>query len=156
MTYGNPFLVTPQNDITQGLGMLDKALQYRQQQQEQQQLQQQQLQAQQAQQQKQQQAQQAVSAAFKSGDSDAIAQAMVDHPQMAGALESAQNFKSAATKQSLVNSARDILLNPNDAEEILKKRIQTVHDAGGDASDSMAALQEYKQDPKGFMQNREC
>jgi hypothetical protein len=153
MTYGNPFLVTPQNDITQGLGMLDKALQYRQQQQEQQQLQQQQLQAQQAQQQKQQQAQQAVSAAFKSGDSDAIAQAMVDHPQMAGALESAQNFKSAATKQSLVNSARDILLNPNDAEEILKKRIQTVHDAGGDASDSMAALQEYKQDPKGFMQN---
>ena len=78
---------------------------------------------------------------------------MVDHPQMAGALESAQNFKSAATKQSLLNSVRDILLNPNDSEEILKKRIQTVHDAGGDASDSMAALQEYKQDPKGFMQN---
>ncbi len=142
MTYGNPFLVTPHGDITQGLGMLDQALQYRKQQQEQQQLKQQQ-----------QQAQQAASEAFKSGDSDAIAQAMVDHPQMAGALESAQNFKSAATKQSLVNSARDILLNPNDSEEILKKRIQTVHDAGGDASDSMAALQEYKQDPKGFMQN---
>ena len=153
MTYGNPFLVTPHGDITQGLGMLDQALQYRKQQQEQQQLNQQQQQAQQQLNQQQHQAQQAASEAFKSGDSDAIAQAMVDHPQMARALESAQNFKSAATKQSLVNSARNILLNPNDSEEILKKRIQTVQDAGGDASDSMAALQEYKQDPKGFMQN---
>ena len=142
MTYGNPFLVTPHNDITQGLGMLDKALQDRKQQQEQQQLNQQQ-----------QQAQQAASAAFKSGDPNAIAQAMVDNPQMAQALHNAQNFKTTATKQDLVNSARNVLLNPNDAENIIKKRIQTVTDAGGDPSDSIAALQEYKNNPKSLMQN---
>jgi hypothetical protein len=149
MANGNPFLVTPGGDMSQGLGMLGQALQYRRSEDERQQ----QLQQQQEQQAQVQAGKQALQQAYQSGNPDDIANAMIKYPEMASVLQGAMQFKSDATRQNLVSSARDVLMNPAQTEEILKKRIQMVTEAGGDPKESIAALAEYKQDPEGFMQN---
>lgn len=98
-------------------------------------------------------ARQEVSSAVSSNDPDKIADAMIKNPQLAKIAASAVGYKNDVTRNNAIDSAKGILTNPDDAENILATRIKTIADNGGDPSDSVMALQEYREDPEGFLQS---
>jgi hypothetical protein len=96
--------------------------------------------------------QQAIASAYQSGDPDEVAKVMIEYPEMSQALSDAVGFRSDATRRNLIDSSREILTNPNRAEEILTRRIQAVTNEGGDPTESVMALKEYQENPEGFLQ----
>lgn len=62
-------------------------------------------------------------------------------------------FKNEQTRKNLVDSTRAILTNPERAEEIIRQRAEFVTSQGGDPSDTLAALDELRSNPQGFMEN---
>ena len=96
--------------------------------------------------------QSAVRSAFESGNPDDIANVMIDYPELASQVQGAMQFKSDATKQNLVSSARDVVANPSNAQNILTERIKTINAEGGDPTESILALKQLQEDPDGFLQ----
>ncbi|AHJ87861.1 released from the phage upon host infection [Vibrio phage PVA1] len=93
--------------------------------------------------------------AISTGDPAVISELMITNPDLAGSVQNAINFQSDATRQNLIGSIESVLTNPEMTEQVLTDRIKMVSDAGGDPSQSIAALQEYKSDPEGFLRNAE-
>lgn len=93
--------------------------------------------------------------AISTGDPAVISELMITNPELAGSVQNAINFQSDATRQNLIGSIESVLTNPEMTEQVLTDRIKMVSDAGGDPSQSIAALQEYKSDPEGFLRNAE-
>lgn len=93
--------------------------------------------------------------AIRSGDPSAISELMITNPELAGSVQNAINFQSDATRNNLISSIESVLTNPEMTEQVLTDRIKMVSESGGDPSQSVAALQEYKSDPEGFLRNAE-
>lgn len=94
----------------------------------------------------------AVNAAFQSGNPDEISNVIIQYPEMAESLSKAMSFKSDATKSNFIESAKSIVTNPNNTEQILTTRIENIIKEGGDPTDSILALKEYKDNPEEFIQ----
>lgn len=146
MVTRNPFYVNPGPGIGQELGQLGQTLagagqimRERQQQERQQQ--------------RLGEGREAITNAFQSNDPNLIAQTMIDYPELAGQLQGAIKFKSDATKQNLIDSAREIVLNPGNARQILMDRVTMIQGEGGDPTDSILALKEFDENPEGALQN---
>lgn len=92
---------------------------------------------------------------LQSRDPAQIAQFMIQNPEMAQRVRAGMQFQSDATRQNLVEGIEGVLANPQNAEQILNNRIAMVESQGGDATQTRAALDEFKTDPEGFFKNAE-
>ncbi len=95
----------------------------------------------------------AMQSAFDSGDPNAIADVMIQYPEMSQTAQNAMQFKNDATRENMIGSAREITINPSGAEEVLTKRIQMLSDRGVDPTETILALKEYQENPEGFLAN---
>lgn len=93
--------------------------------------------------------------AISTGDPAVISELMITNPELAGSVQNAINFQSDATKRNLVDSIEGILANPANAEQILESRVAQLTESGADPSQTLAALQEYKDNPEGLLRNAE-
>lgn len=93
--------------------------------------------------------------AYNSKDPEATAKLFAEHPEMQQAYVNAIGAKNDITKKNLLESTREILANPDRAEEIIQNRINLVNEQGGDPSHTIASLEQLRNDPEGFMQSAE-
>lgn len=91
---------------------------------------------------------------FERGNPDEIAQFMIANPEIGKQAAGGMQFASELTEKNLVESAKRVL-SSEDPEAVLTERIRIVQEQGGDPSDSIEALQEYREDPEGFMAGAE-
>jgi len=92
---------------------------------------------------------------FKSGTPDEIAAFSIQNPEAGELLSRQLAFKSDATKQNMIESMREILINPSATEEIINRRVQMVTNAGGDPSQTKSELAKYQADPEGYVKSVE-
>lgn len=91
---------------------------------------------------------------LRSGDPQAIAEFSIANPEIGQRIASGMQFASDATRQNMVESTRRILAG-DDPEAVLTERLQTIQQQGGDPTETLSALQEYRDDPQAFMANAE-
>lgn len=94
----------------------------------------------------------AARSAFQTGNPDDIANVMIEYPELASQLQGAMQFKSDATRENLVSSARDVVMNPSKAQEILTERVKIINAEGGDPTETILAMKQLQDDPEGFLQ----
>lgn len=142
MMSNNPFFVQSA-DYSQGLNTLSQGLINFQQQREQQ-----------AQQEKQQQAIAGLAEAAKSGDKDAVADYLIQNPNISQGIQDnvykQLGVKEEGQKQRITQDALELLSNPQNTENILLKRIEDGKDQGADTSHSEQELALYRQNPESY------
>lgn len=153
MVMRNPFYVDPGRGVGQQLGSLGSSLAGLGQIMRSRQQQEQELQARLVQQERMAEGREAIKSAFQSNNPDAIAQTMIDYPELSDQLQGAMQFKSDATRQNMVKSAREIVLNPNNAQQVLTDRVKMIQDQGGDPTESILALKEFQENPDAALQS---
>ena len=138
MMSNNPFFVQAA-DYSQGLNTLSQGLSNFQQQREQE---------------KQQQAIAGLAEAAQSGDKDAVADYLIQNPTISqGIQDTVYNqlgVKEEGQKQRLTQDALEVLSNPQNAENILLKRIEDGKAQGADTSHSEQELALYRQNPEAY------
>lgn len=88
--------------------------------------------------------------AFQSGDMERVYEYAAQHPEMAENLTKAYTFKNAYTKQNYINSIHQFLLDPDNAERIVKSRQAFLSTQGvEDTTTTDTFLERYKKDPEG-------
>ena len=142
MNSNNPFFVQAA-DYSQGLNTLSKGLSNFKQQRDQQ-----------AQQEKQQQAIAGLADAAQSGDKDAVADYLIQNPSISqGIQDTVYNqlgVKEEGQKQRLTQDALEVLSSPQNAENILLKRIEDGKAQGADTSHSEQELALYRKNPEAY------
>jgi len=140
----NPYFVDPMGGygpaIIQGIGGIAKG--YREQQAEEQAAQAKQAMATEAQ------------SAFDSGDPNQVASLMMKYPDMRDTITAAVGHRDEATKQNMSSTIRAILANPDKAGQIMQSRVDSLGQVYGDdvdMYDTLGSIEEYKQDPEGFL-----
>ena len=83
---------------------------------------------------------------LSSGDSDAMAQFAMKNPWIIDDIEKVTKFKSAATKQNLIDSAKRILGGENPSQ-VLIDRAERVIAEGGDPTETMGSIQQAQRNP---------
>lgn len=91
---------------------------------------------------------------FATGDPDKISEFMIANPEIGENLQGAIEFKSDLTRKNMIDTTRQIL-GGGDPETILGARLEMLRQQGADATQTEEALQEYREDPEGFMKNAE-
>jgi hypothetical protein len=92
---------------------------------------------------------------FSSGTPDEIAQFSIQNPQAGELLSRQIAFKNDATKQNMIDSMRQIMLDPSSTESVLTNRIKTIQEQGGDPTQTMAELEQFRANPDGYEQKVE-
>lgn len=92
-----------------------------------------------------------VTEAYTSKDPDKVAAVMIKYPEMAQNLTNAMNFKDETTKNNFVTSARSLLTNPEQADQIFQSRIELIKARGGDPKDTEMEYSEYKKNPEAYL-----
>ncbi len=90
---------------------------------------------------------------LQSGDADAIAEFSLQNPQMGQLLQQQMQYKSDATKQNMTDSILSILANPEKADATFQNRLSLLEANQADPAQTMAAYEEFKNDPDAFMNN---
>lgn len=91
---------------------------------------------------------------FATGDPDKISEFMIANPEIGENLQGAVEFKSDLTRKNMIDTTRQIL-GGGDPETILGARLEMLRQQGADTTQTEEALQEYREDPEGFMKNAE-
>jgi hypothetical protein len=144
----NPYYISPLGgygpSIVQGIGGIAKG--YREQQMEEQEAQTKQDMA------------TAAQAAFDSGDPNQVASLMFKYPDMKDTITAAVGHRDEATKQNMASTIRAILANPDKAGQIMQSRADSLTQVYGDdvdMGDTLGSIEEYNQDPEGFLRQVE-
>lgn len=115
--------------------------------------------AQQAQQQalmqKQQETLQQAAQLYQTGTPDEIAQFSIQNPEAGQLLSQQVGFRNESTKKNMMDSMRQVMSNPENTEQILQNRIAMVEAEGGDATETIQDLEEYRQNPQSYLQTVE-
>jgi hypothetical protein len=93
--------------------------------------------------------------AIKSGDPKQIANFMAEYPEAAETARGIAGFKDESATKSLVDSAKQILINQEDPVRVLKQRVLDLRQRGEDDSKAMQALGEALQDPQSAVKRAE-
>lgn len=97
-----------------------------------------------------------VQEAYKSKNPDAIANIMLKYPEYQQQIAGAVSFKNEATKNNALVTLRDVLTNPENAEQVLKSRIAFLKSQGvTDTSATEQELEAYRANPEGFKKRSE-
>ena len=92
---------------------------------------------------------------YSTGTPDEIAQFSIQNPQAGELLSRQLAFKSDATRQNMMDSMQQILLDPSQTESVLTNRIKMIQEQGGDPSQTMAELEQFRANPEGYEQKVE-
>lgn len=92
---------------------------------------------------------------YSTGTPDEIAQFSIQNPQAGELLSKQLAFKSDATRQNMMDSMQQILLDPSQTESVLTNRIKMIQEQGGDPSQTMAELEQFRANPEGYEQKVE-
>ena len=92
---------------------------------------------------------------YSTGTPDEIAQFSIQNPQAGELLSRQLAFKSDATRQNMMDSMQQILLDPSQTESVLNNRIKMIQEQGGDPSQTMAELEQFRANPEGYEQKVE-
>src|SRR5690554_2109495 len=98
-------------------------------------------------------AQQAVAQAFQSGDVNAIRQAMIQYPEMAGQAKNAFGFTNDQTERVARETYRRVLSDPENAPAYMQQGIQQVAEFGGRPTMMMQDLKMLQDNPEAALQN---
>lgn len=91
---------------------------------------------------------------FSTGDPSKISEFMIENPEIGKDLQGAVEFKSDLTRKNMVDSARRIL-SGEDPEAVLSERLSILQANGADTSETQEAMEQYRQDPEGFLRDTE-
>ena len=89
---------------------------------------------------------------YQSGTPDQIAEFSLTNANAGKRLMEQVTARTGAKQEELLGVSEKILTNPANTESVLMDRIQTIQGRGGDPSDTVKLLQEFKQDPRSFVQ----
>jgi len=92
---------------------------------------------------------------YKGGNIDDIMAFSIQNPQMGENIMKSLNFKNDQTKQNMMDSVFSIIQNPENTEQTLTDRIKMVQDNGGDPTQSIAELANFKKNPEGYTEGVE-
>lgn len=92
---------------------------------------------------------------YSTGTPDEIAQFSIQNPQAGELLSRQLAFKSDATRQNMMDSMQQILLDPSQTESVLTNRIKMIQEQGGDPSQTMSELEQFRTNPEGYEQKVE-
>ena len=92
---------------------------------------------------------------YSTGTPDEIAQFSIQNPQAGELLSRQLAFKSDATRQNMMDSMQQILLDPSQTESVLTNRIKMIQEQGGDPSQTMAELEQFRANPEDYEQKVE-
>jgi len=93
--------------------------------------------------------------AYADGDTDAVARLSIENPELSQIMNQAVTFKSDRSRQNLIDTTMSALADPDNAEMYMQNRIDKVTAEGGDPSDSVNALEMYRNDPEGSRKKME-
>lgn len=130
----NPFMVTPQADITQGLAGLSSVLKSNREAQEQKQVNE--------------AAQAEIQEAMQSNDPLKLAKLSVKYPQLRESIEGVSGIVSEQQKGEATQFMTEVLSNPDNASQAFMRRIQELEDQGRDPSNTLESLQDYLENPE--------
>ena len=92
---------------------------------------------------------------YSTGTPDEIAQFSIQNPQAGELLSRQLAFKNDATRQNMMDSMQQILLDPSQTESVLTNRIKMIQEQGGDPSQTMTELEQFRANPEGYEQKVE-
>ncbi len=153
MANGNPFSINPEQGVGRELAGLGQVLG------EQRQArlkQQQQAEAKERAERRFGQARSDIQNAWETGDPQQIAMVSLKYPEMQEVIQSQYGvFNDARAKEASDFSRSLLTANPEDREDIYKRRIEMLEGQGRDASHSISSYRDYLRDPKGEMLSTE-
>ena len=92
---------------------------------------------------------------YSTGTPDEIAQFSIQNPQAGELLSRQLAFKNDVTRQNMMDSMQQILLDPSQTESVLTNRIKMIQEQGGDPSQTMSELEQFRTNPEGYEQKVE-
>ena len=92
---------------------------------------------------------------YSTGTPDEIAQFSIQNPKAGEILSNQLAFKNDATRKNMMDSMQQILLDPSQTDSVLTNRIKMIQEQGGDPSQTMAELEQFRANPEGYEQKVE-
>ncbi|MCP4832495.1 MAG: hypothetical protein GY886_09815 [Gammaproteobacteria bacterium] len=92
---------------------------------------------------------------YRSGTPDQVAEFSIANPESGKLLMGAISDRTGINQGEIMKVSEGILTNPKGTEAALTDRIQMIQGRGGDPSDTVRMLQEYRENPSQFMQQNE-
>jgi hypothetical protein len=92
---------------------------------------------------------------YNQGTPEQIAQFAIQNPEAGQMLQQQIGFKNAEPQRNAMASMRDVMTNPANTRQILQNRIAMVEEAGGDATETIQDLQEFRENPESYLESVE-
>lgn len=91
--------------------------------------------------------------ALASGNPDEMAKVTLEYPEIGQGLSQAFGIVDADKKQQASSFARNLIANPDQAEQIYQQRIESIQARGGDPKDTIRSYEAFKANPQGELKN---
>ena len=95
----------------------------------------------------------AAQSALQSGDPDKMAEVTLEFPEIGQGLSQAFGIVDAEKKAKASSFARELVTNPQQADQIYQARIEEIKARNGDPTDTLRSYQAFKQNPEGELKN---
>jgi hypothetical protein len=95
----------------------------------------------------------AAQAALQSGDPDKMAEVTLEFPEIGQGLSRAFGIVDAEKKAKASSFARELVTNPQQADQIYQSRIEDIKARNGDPTDTIRSYQAFQQNPQGELKN---
>jgi len=95
----------------------------------------------------------AAQSALQSGDPDKMAEVTLEFPEIGQGLSRAFGIVDAEKKAKASSFARELVTNPQQADQIYQSRIEDIKARNGDPADTIRSYQAFKQNPQGELKN---
>lgn len=95
----------------------------------------------------------AAQAALQSGDPGKMAEVTLEFPEIGQGLSRAFGIVDAEKKAKASSFARELVTNPQQADQIYQSRIEDIKAQNGDPTDTIRSYQAFQQNPQGELKN---
>jgi hypothetical protein len=95
----------------------------------------------------------AAQAALQSGDPGKMAEVTLEFPEIGQGLSRAFGIVDAEKKAKASSFTRELVTNPQQADQIYQSRIEDIKARNGDPTDTIRSYQAFQQNPQGELKN---
>jgi len=95
----------------------------------------------------------AAQAALQSGDPGKMAEVTLEFPEIGQGLSQAFGIVDDEKKRKASGFARELVTNPQQADQIYRSRIEEIQARGGNPADTIRSYEAFKQNPEGELKN---
>ena len=93
--------------------------------------------------------------ALESGDPNKMAEFVISNPDSRELVNDVMKYKSTASKKNHRDTLRNILTDPQNAEQYISERRSYLESVGADTEITDKSMEMYQQNPEAFMKNAE-